>query len=234
MNNREAAAVMQMVHASWPGHRWTEEAEDLWLRDLVSIEAEVGVAAVQDCRTRLDYAPSWHQYLEAVRNVRRARASSSHTAIGSGPSTTIEGRSKLARTVRGLKTRTGSLAAHNHKARVVNVYDASGQPVVDEDGAPVVETLVGRAACPVCLKHDHSDRTIYGFTITKSAFDTSEGKKIIEHKEPVPAWYFTCPRCGVFEQAQEFCSTWTPAGIAHSRAQRATVASPAMEVSSDF
>jgi hypothetical protein len=55
--------------------------------------------------------------------------------------------------------------------------------------------------CPVCSKHDHSDRDPFGYD---------------RDNQPVPAWWFTCPRCGTYE-SQEHVKHWTKAGMAWVR-----------------
>lgn len=54
------------------------------------------------------------------------------------------------------------------------------------------------ARCPVCSKHDHTDREPFGYG---------------RDRQPIPAWWFTCPDCGTAE-SQLHCHTWTKAGIA--------------------
>lgn len=58
-----------------------------------------------------------------------------------------------------------------------------------------------RAACPVCSRHVHDDTRPYGFD---------------RDRQPVPAWWFTCPKCG-HDEAQVYVAEWTPAGIAHMK-----------------
>lgn len=54
------------------------------------------------------------------------------------------------------------------------------------------------ARCPVCSKHDHTNVDPFGFD---------------RDKNPIPAWWFTCPNCGTAE-SQLHCHTWTKAGMA--------------------
>lgn len=78
-----------------------------------------------------------------------------------------------------------------------------------------------------CAGHDHSDTTPYAMTTSVQYSDGPTGRKSVSHHEPVPAWWFSCPRCGDPETAQHFASTWTPAGMAFMRAWRDGVAAQA-------
>ncbi len=105
MNAHEAAAVLGRMVAAWPGTRWTEEAEDLWLRDLVSYTPEEALAAVEHCRRTLDRQPSWHQFLEAMTHVRKDLARrASERALSAGPNPApAAARKRLAAIVRGMR-----------------------------------------------------------------------------------------------------------------------------------
>lgn len=68
--------------------------------------------------------------------------------------------------------------------------------------------------------HDHTDKRVFGFhdggyavrQKDKAGNETGE-RRIVEHKEPIPAYYFTCPRCGGGGLAQYLVSMWTPLGM---------------------
>lgn len=54
------------------------------------------------------------------------------------------------------------------------------------------------ARCPICSKHDHSDKRPFGYD---------------NDMQPVPGWWFNCPRCGTAE-SQVHVNRWTADGIA--------------------
>lgn len=57
------------------------------------------------------------------------------------------------------------------------------------------------ARCPVCKLHDHTAVDPFGFD---------------RDGQPVPGWWFCCPRCGTVE-SQEHVKHWTKAGMAWVR-----------------
>lgn len=57
------------------------------------------------------------------------------------------------------------------------------------------------ANCPMCQPHDHSDKR--DFCLDRDG-------------QPVPGWWFNCPRCGTAE-SQVHANRWTEAGIAWMR-----------------
>lgn len=68
--------------------------------------------------------------------------------------------------------------------------------------------------------HDHSDKRIFGFTITRqrATEPQSDGSHtFFEHREDVPAWWFTCPGCKAGPESAAYCDTWTPDGMAWMR-----------------
>lgn len=54
-----------------------------------------------------------------------------------------------------------------------------------------------RSNCPLCSKHDHSDKRSFGADSTM---------------QPVPGWWFNCPRCGTSE-SQIHVMRWERAGL---------------------
>ncbi len=63
----------------------------------------------------------------------------------------------------------------------------------------------GAAGCLVCKQHDHTDRT--PFAVDRGGHD-------------IPAWWFTCPKCGT-QDAQHFAERgWTKAGMEWMRTQQ--------------
>lgn len=58
--------------------------------------------------------------------------------------------------------------------------------------------------CPVHRRHDHTNTDPY-------AYD--------KDRQPVPAWWFTCPICGG-PDAVAYVHLWTKAGIAWSNTQQ--------------
>ena len=188
------------ARGAWPGTRWTEDAEDLWLRDLISYSAEEALGAVEQCRRTLDRQPSWHQFLEAVTLVRKDLARrASERGLGAAKEPAPESvRKRLAATVRGLKSAV-SRVEHDHKPRKVALrHEGSQEPVRDENGDYVYEIVSGAAACPTCSQHDHSNRNLAG----------------IDNGVPVPMWELTCPRCG---DPHRPLSNWTPEALAYLR-----------------
>lgn len=90
---------------------------------------------------------------------------------------------------------------HDHKPKRIALLDESGAPVLDDDGKPMSQWISGTAACPVCRVHDHTDTQPF-------ALDRD--------MQEVPAFWFTCPRCGTAE-SQVHAHRWTEAGIAWMR-----------------
>lgn len=90
-------------------------------------------------------------------------------------------------------------------------------------------TAVPVSAVEVAAAHDHSDVREFGRTNMTRSLDvkihvdrrtTVTERRVIEHTEPVPAWWFTCPACGDPMLAQYSCDTWTPEGLAWMRRWR--------------
>lgn len=119
---------------------------------------------------------------------------------------------------------------HNHHSRWVPVLDVNGFAVYDDAGEKVLRHVEGAEGCPVCAKHDHTDTTIFGWTVTAQRGakpnKVSGDHLIREHREPVPAWHFTCEAChelahgdpGSLEGVALTCDLWSPEGARFRRA----------------
>lgn len=92
-------------------------------------------------------------------------------------------------------------------------------------------TIPPTQAAAIAARHDHSDHRIFGYTnMTRSVDVTLKPdrktiiveRRVIEHREPVYAWWFTCPwpECGDPMVAQYSCDTWTPEGLSFMRTWR--------------
>jgi Zn ribbon nucleic-acid-binding protein len=76
------------------------------------------------------------------------------------------------------------------------------KPKDGEDPLRGLEAHRARVAhCPVCSAHDHSRVEAFGFD---------------RDGQPVPGWWFCCPRCGTAE-SQDHVRRWTEAGMAWVR-----------------
>lgn len=69
-------------------------------------------------------------------------------------------------------------------------------------GGPAERAAAGRKRCPICSLHDHSITVPYGYD---------------RDHQPIPGWWFTCPRCGDPEGAQLHIHKWTATGLNHMR-----------------
>lgn len=84
-----------------------------------------------------------------------------------------------------------------------NPLDACNHKIADEH-AHLDEATKQRmrlAACPIHSKHDHADKRAFGFD---------------RDRQPVPAWWFNCPRCGTSE-SKVHLESMTSSGIAWLR-----------------
>lgn len=70
-------------------------------------------------------------------------------------------------------------------------------PAALEGATPEDRLAAQKAACPVCRLHDHSNDDPFGFD---------------RDSQPVPAWWFCCPRCGTAE-SQVHVKHWTKDGM---------------------
>lgn len=82
----------------------------------------------------------------------------------------------------------------DHDHRLPKRYEDANLDAAAEHAARVEH-------CPVCSTHDHSNRAAFGFD---------------RDGQPVPAWWFSCPRCGTAE-SQDHIHRWTEAGMAWVR-----------------
>lgn len=73
--------------------------------------------------------------------------------------------------------------------------------MADRDPAAGHNHHNGAASCPLCSRHDHQRTEPFGY-------DTDG--------QPVPAWWFTCGRCGTAD-SQIHVHRWTSIGIAWQR-----------------
>lgn len=122
--------------------------------------------------------------------------------------------------VPGIRVSDGSFDTdHNHHTRWIPVVDDAGVPIVDEDGEPLRRQVVGGEGCPVCLRHDHTDETPFGWTQLwvrgKKPNKVSGDYLVREFRLPVPAWHFTCAACtgdGDLDGIAATCDLWSPEG----------------------
>lgn len=84
MNAREAAVVLAEIQATWPQRAIDEAQTVVWLETLATVESlDLARAARRRLKESLDWPPSHHEFLSAVRDERKATAQRS--GVGRSP-----------------------------------------------------------------------------------------------------------------------------------------------------
>lgn len=217
MRPHEAAQVLEFIYRAWPNTRWTEQTEHLWLADLVQYRPEDAAEALRALRKQLDWAPTWHQFVTEVAAAARARSNreaADRAALPAAPpEVSDEARLRLRALMNRARASARRAGEHNHRL-----------PKWAEGRSPAEQARARVQNCPLCSGHDHSDRTLIGFSVHRQFVDTAEGRKMFESKAPVLGYRVTCPKCGDREVARLECDLVTPEGIPYLRAEETTVA----------
>lgn len=190
MTPDQAAATLSLLYGSWR-HKWTQDEEEVWLHDLVTVEADVAVDAIRALRDTTDFAPSWRAFLDACGTVRATRAADHSRRLAlANPDTRefIPCPPDVMKQMRGFLSRARGM---------------------DQDDEILRKTMLMR-------EHDHSDIRVVGWSTkhVRGEVANKEGDVVDTHVSlgQVPAWWFSCPRCGTPE-ARIYCDSFTEEGI---------------------
>lgn len=207
MEGHEQDECMRLVHAWWPSGPWTEDVTRAWLADLHYFEFADFIEGARELHETEDttFMPPLVRFRAAVAVVR-------------------ENRERREATRKALMAKRGAPEPPNN-------WDLIRRSLADVRAAkaklPEHDHRHGAEGCPVCSLHDHSDTTPAGWTITRQRAvkpDRDGALTEFEHREPVPMWRFSCPRCGAPEVEQYNCSTWSAEGLAFMRNRGVTTA----------
>ncbi len=189
MNIDDALRVLEAVVDLWPNEQaWSDRTGEAWIAQLTHHDIETVTAALIDLHGRRSRRPAWADVAEAIKAAHRAASAHQQTALPAAPP---------------------DLERQVNSARMIprkKVYEHHGH----DRGGP--------GSC-WCAGHDHSTREAFGFSTTFVMVKDPRGDGLVkrDHNDPVPGWWFDCPKCGDAQLAQHYCSSWTPAGIAFMR-----------------
>lgn len=193
------AALMRALQAYFPSGPWNDDTERVWMLDLRTLEPDIAAEALKRLHATEEtrFAPPWARVLShvhAIRLERRAKEEAERRALAPAQSELREQREASLRLLREMRRafprRADGGTEHNHRD--------------------------GIASCALCAKHDHSDTRPFGTTHVKVRGTEPDREGVIHemtHREPVPAWWFTCPACGDPDRAKLACSTVTDSYI---------------------
>lgn len=201
MTDKERFVLLAQAQRFWT-QGWSEEAETQWLADFFAyeyVDMAEGLRRLHDAH-KSNFVPGWGLVVEqvhAARAERMRRENERRAALSPAQVETEQQRATSLRLLRLMRRAMAEPVHHQHAH--------------------------GDAKCPTCSKHDHSNTTAFGFTVSTQRADRPDREgnvNDVKHQTPVPGWHFDCSRCGNADAAQHACDTWTFEGIAFMRAHR--------------
>lgn len=186
MKRNEVTVLVALMQATpWRG-KWTEDQEDFWFRELVSYDANTARTAVEHLAGEVDYIPTIREFRETYGMLaeQQRRRAEEHRALPAGE--------------RRKRDEVG--------ARYIAVMRKLLPRMKDRADSSVTMTALG---------HDHRDKRPFGWTLLHQRGSKASKLGVVTEvvdDVPVPAWWFTCPRCGTGD-AQDSIGRWSDAGL---------------------
>lgn len=220
MNYDESAQVLTKILVGFPHTKWPEATEHEWLHELVinDIDYPHALTAAKQLRDTLDFAPTWHQFLVAYREA-WAETHRQQQAAKALQEAAKPKDKKQAENLAGfqafrsrLKNEWPDLPVNRSGSGIAIDYSDNRSARGHANHKPGDATH-----CPKCKKHDHTDKTVIGYSVTHTTYTPPTGAaRTVTHREPIPAWHLTCRRCGsIYTNLMDnTCDEWTSRGIA--------------------
>lgn len=206
MTEDEITRVVAKLSSNWG--RWNDEVVSEWWDNLRAVPCAVADAldAAQALVNTEHYRPQFADFRSEALRFKRDREIHEAEARAIAAPPTDRDREREA-------GRAGVVKVRAVMAELPSFADVNRTRGHDHRN--------GTGGCKVCARHDHSDTRTIGFGVAVTWYETPDGRKRVEHGEPIPAWHMVCPRCGA-EFPDLVCDAWTPVGAQLMRELRAT------------